>query len=121
MERVAKRFLLHNNRESEEVKESDFDELKQDIQMTRLEMLHDLKNNKENLWRYTGVLHRGLCILGEVFSPKNSADEKTTSTILPQAENMRRFLTFRAYESQFQLEPFLQERSQSISSDTNEK
>ena len=30
MERVVKRFLLHNNRENEDIRESDFDELKQD-------------------------------------------------------------------------------------------
>ena len=63
MERVAKRFLLHNKRDTEEVKESDFDELKQDVQMIRAEMLNDMRIGKENLLRYTSLLHKGITIL----------------------------------------------------------
>ena len=42
MGRVVKRFLLHNNRENEEVHDSSFDVLKQDVQMIRFEMLANL-------------------------------------------------------------------------------
>ena len=49
MERVIKRFLLHNNRENEDVRESDFDELKQDVQMVRFEMLNCLNFNSSGL------------------------------------------------------------------------
>ena len=65
MERVIKRFLLHNNRENEDVRESDFDELKQDVQMVRFEMLNCLRQNKENAARNTSILHNGLSILGD--------------------------------------------------------
>lgn len=65
MERVIKRFLLHNNRENDDVRESDFDELKQDVQMVRYEMLSYLRQNKEDAVRYTSVLHNGLSLLGE--------------------------------------------------------
>lgn len=65
MERVVKRFLLHNNRETEDIRESDFDELKQDVQMVRFESLNSLRQNKEDAVRYTSILHNGLSILGE--------------------------------------------------------
>ncbi len=65
MERVVKRFLLHNNRETEDIRESDFDELKQDVQMVRFESLSSLRQNKEDAVRYTSILHNGLSILGE--------------------------------------------------------
>lgn len=67
MERVAKRFLLHNNRENEEVKESDFDELKQDVQMARFEMLSDMRRSRENIIRYSSILHKGISLIGERF------------------------------------------------------
>lgn len=70
MERVATRFLLHNHRETEEVKESDFDELKQEVQMVRFVMTNDLLAIKENLVRYTSILHSGMSLLGEYFVQK---------------------------------------------------
>ena len=71
MERVAKRFLLHNNRENEDVKESDFDELKVDVQTLRFEMLTDVRKARESLVRYISILHKGLTILGETFYKKS--------------------------------------------------
>ncbi len=65
MERVIKRFLLHNNRENEEIRESDFDELKQDVQMIRYEMLNNLKHNKEYALKYMSLIHNGVSVLGD--------------------------------------------------------
>lgn len=65
MERVIKRFLLHNNRENDDIRESDFDELKQDVQMVRFEMLNYLRQNKEDAVRYTSLLHSGMSLLGD--------------------------------------------------------
>ncbi len=65
MERVIKRFLLHNNRENEDIRESDFDELKQDVQIVRFEMLNYLRQNKEDAAKYTSILHNGLLTLGD--------------------------------------------------------
>lgn len=65
MGRVVKRFLLHNNRENEDIRESDLDELKQDVQMIRFEMLSSLKNNKEDTLKYITLLHNGISILGD--------------------------------------------------------
>ena len=47
MQRIVKRFLLHKQRETDEVGETDFEELKQDLQMVRYEMINDLKKSRE--------------------------------------------------------------------------
>lgn len=66
MQRVVKRFLLHNSREDDEAKESDFDEFKQDVQIARIEMLSDLKRSRENMLKYIMVIHMGISILGDL-------------------------------------------------------
>ena len=53
MERVAKRFLLHNKRERKDVKESDFEELKQDMHMMRHELNNDVTLFSVNLIKNT--------------------------------------------------------------------
>lgn len=92
MERVAKRFLLHNSREREEVKESDFDELKQDMQMVRYELVNDVNTFAKNLVNYTALLHRGISILGEYFFQKDS-----------NSETSGRFKLFQSHTNNFQL------------------
>jgi hypothetical protein len=65
MQRIVKRFLLHKQRESDDVKESDFDELKQDLQMVRFEMLNDIKKSEEETLKYISLIHNGVAILGD--------------------------------------------------------
>lgn len=75
MERVAKRFLLHNIREREDVKESDFNELKQDMQMVRHELANDVNLFASNLVNYTAMLHRGICLLCEYFFQNDTSSD----------------------------------------------
>ena len=63
--RVVKRFLLHNNREIEEIKESDFDELKQDVQTVRFELINDLDFLRGNANEFASMVHNGLVTLSE--------------------------------------------------------
>lgn len=73
MQRIVKRFLLHKQRESDEVGEADFDELKQDLQMVRYEMLNDLKRTREESYRMIAHINSGLLIIGEeMFKESNS-------------------------------------------------
>ena len=65
MQRIVKRFLLHKQRESDDVKESDFDELKQDLQMVRFEMLNDIKKSEEETLKYISLIHNGVAIIGD--------------------------------------------------------
>jgi len=88
MERVVKRFLLHNHRETEEVKESDFDELKQEVQVVRFEVTNDLILIKQNLMRYTTILQTGMSLIGEYFLQKNSYSD----------ESINRFQSFRKHK-----------------------
>ena len=69
MERVKKRFLLHKQREEqEEIREGDFEELKQDIQMLRFELLHRLDEARDDLRKNTHLLNDGVLIIGELLS-----------------------------------------------------
>ena len=77
-DRVSKRFLLHNNRENEEVKESDFDELKQDLQMARFEMLGDVRRIRENMLSYGLMLHKGLASVGRYLNQNYHSNDKFT-------------------------------------------
>ena len=75
-QRVSKRFLLHNNRENEDVKESDFDELKQDLQMARFEMLSDVRRIRESMMSYGLMLHKGLSSVGRFLNQNYQNVEK---------------------------------------------
>ena len=57
--------MLHNNRDNEEIRESDFDEIKQDVQIVRFEMLNNLRQTKEDISRYVYVIHNGISLIGE--------------------------------------------------------
>jgi hypothetical protein len=69
MNRVIKRFLLHKQREEqEEIREGDFEELKQDIQMLRFEMLNRLDETRDDLSKNSHLLNEGVLIVGELLS-----------------------------------------------------
>jgi len=69
MNRVIKRFLLHKQREEqEEIREGDFEELKQDIQMLRFEMLNRLDETRDDLHKNSQLLNEGVLIVGELLS-----------------------------------------------------
>lgn len=57
--------MLHNQRDSENANERNFEELKQDLQMMRYEMINDLKRSKEESLQHTSLIHGGLTLLGE--------------------------------------------------------
>lgn len=101
MERVVKRFLLHNNRENEELRESDFDELKQDLRIIRLEMFNDLKRVKEELTQNITIIHNGVSIVGEyIFEESDSVSELTSE-----------FDEFKTYENKLNEELGISENS----------
>ena len=75
MQRIVKRFLLHRDRDSDDVNEMDFDELKQDLQMIRYEMNNDLKKSRDETTRILKHVNSGLLLLGEqVFKDCRSND-----------------------------------------------
>lgn len=73
MQRIVKRFLLHKQRENDEVGDVDFDEIKQDMQMIRYEMINDMKRSTESSMKAISHLFNGLVMIGdEIF--KSSLD-----------------------------------------------
>lgn len=67
--RMIKRFLLHKQREEQgEIHEGDFEELKQDIQMLRYELLNRLEETREDLSKNSHLLNEGVMIVGELLS-----------------------------------------------------
>jgi hypothetical protein len=95
MQRIVKRFLLHRDRDSEDVNEMDFDELKQDLQMIRYEMNNDLKKSRDETTRILKHVNSGLLLLGEqLFRDCQSSDLldryyqfKSTELILNEETN----------------------------------
>jgi hypothetical protein len=72
MQRIVKRFLLHNQSESHGSKKG-FIEFKQDLQLCRYEVLNGMKRKKNDSVIIQHLVHAGLNILGdEIFSKKKS-------------------------------------------------
>ncbi|CAF1249920.1 unnamed protein product, partial [Didymodactylos carnosus] len=73
MERVVKRFLLHKQREEQaEIREGDFEELKQDVQMLRFEMMNRLDETKEELLKTSSLLNDGVMYVCEQLTYLNT-------------------------------------------------
>jgi hypothetical protein len=87
MQRILIRFLLEKERQSDEVGEGDFSELKQDLQMIRFEMLNEMKKTRDDSIRMINHLNTVLIILGdEIF--KNSKSDI----------NLNKYLNHKKYE-----------------------
>lgn len=82
MDRVVKRFLLHNHNDSDEIKESDFEEVRQDIQEIRIEMANNVRAAKESLMSYMTRLHKGINLIGEHFVRDNSGSSHLEGKLL---------------------------------------
>lgn len=94
MERIVKRFLLHNNREAEDTRESDFDELKQDVQSVRVELLKKLRHMHKDTAKYIKLLHDGVSMVGD----------SLFGAITYDMEMSRTFQTFKSYSSKFDID-----------------
>lgn len=109
MQRVVKRFLLHNSREDDEAKESDFDEFKQDVQIARIEMLSDMKRSRENMLKYMMIVHTGISLLGDLafdsLPPDLSGDirsereeDSETTSVVPLRSLVDEFKEFKRFD-----------------------
>ncbi len=65
MQRIIKRFLLHKQRETDEVNEFSFEELKQDMQMIRFEINHDVKKTREEIMHMLGHLDKSMTLVSD--------------------------------------------------------
>ena len=83
MERVVKRFLMHNQNEVDP-KQNEFDGLKQDIQLIRYEMMNDVKKAKEENYRNMQIASSGLEFLAEEIVQSNEIKKLNPS---PKSSN----------------------------------
>ena len=81
MERVVKRFLMHNQGDSDDPKQNEFDDLKQDLQLLRYEMLNDLKKSREDNIRNMFIINGGIQFLAEEILTNNINKENLNSAI----------------------------------------
>ncbi|RNA03569.1 Short transient receptor potential channel 6 [Brachionus plicatilis] len=86
MQRIVKRFLLHKQRESDEVGETDLEELKQDLQMSRYETLNDLKRIRDENYRLMGYLSQGILLIGEEIFKDHKSENAIRFRDLKNAE-----------------------------------
>ena len=86
MERVVKRFLMHNQGDSDDPKQNEFDDLKQDLQMMRYEMLNDLKKSREDNMRNMFVINGGIQFLAEEILTNSINKENLNSAIVRYKE-----------------------------------
>ena len=49
MERVVKRYFMHNQSDLDDPKQNEFDDIKSELQTMRYEMMSDMKKSKEGL------------------------------------------------------------------------
>lgn len=75
MERVVKRFCLQNTRDNEEIRESDFDELKLDFQAFKTEIQNDIKKTNNQTLKFASIFRDGISVLGDyIFNESESKD-----------------------------------------------
>ena len=65
MERVIKRFLLHNQNDFDDPKQNECDEFKQDLQLLRYEILNNFKKCREETNRNLLTINTGIELVTE--------------------------------------------------------
>jgi hypothetical protein len=70
MERVVKRYLMHNQGDSDDSK-NEFDELKQDLTSIRYQMINDMKKSREDTIRNMFIINRGINFVADELINKN--------------------------------------------------
>jgi hypothetical protein len=65
MERVIKRFLLHNQNDFDDPKQNEYDEFKQDLQLLRCEIINNLKKSREETNRNLLAINTGIELVTE--------------------------------------------------------
>jgi hypothetical protein len=94
MQRIVKRFLLHNERESKGSKKG-FIEFKQDLQLCRYELLNGMRRKKHDSFQVQNLIHTGLNLLGdEIFKRKSGKKSQL---------NMLRFIEYKKLTSEIRL------------------
>jgi hypothetical protein len=65
MERVVKRYLMHNQGDIDDLKLNDFDELKQDLQLMKTEFVNDIYKSKDDIIKNIHFLTNSIKFIAE--------------------------------------------------------
>lgn len=99
MERVIKRYLMHNQGDSEDPKQNEFDELKQDVQTIKFEILNDMKKSRDDNMRNMFILNGGIQFIAEellnTLHDDNELNSSRNSLIDSDREQQPSFVRFK--------------------------
>lgn len=65
MERVVKRYLMHNQGDFDDIKLNDFDELKQDLTLMKNEFINDIYKSKDDILKNVYLLSNSIKFIAE--------------------------------------------------------
>lgn len=65
MERVVKRYLMYNQGDVDDVKQNEFDGIKQDLQLMRVEIRNDMKKSRDDTIRNMFIINNGIQFIAE--------------------------------------------------------
>ncbi|RMZ99071.1 hypothetical protein BpHYR1_036937 [Brachionus plicatilis] len=65
MERVVKRYLMHNQGDSDDPKQNDFEDMRQDLQQVKYDIVNDLKKTREESLRNAFTINNGIQYIAE--------------------------------------------------------
>jgi len=77
MERVIKRYLMHNQGDSDDPKQNEFDDIKQDLQTLRYEIINDMKKTREDNSRNMNIINGGLQFVSEEILNNNKGNQQS--------------------------------------------
>lgn len=79
MERVVKRYLMYNQGDVDDLKQSEFDEIKQEMQQMRLEIKNDMKKSRDDTIRNMFIINNGIQFIAEELMEQTSNFLRRTS------------------------------------------
>lgn len=100
MERVVKRYLMHNQGDLEDPKQNDFDDMKLDLQQIKYEIVNDMKKTREDNTRNMFIINNGVQFLTEELltdktnSGKDAPSENSSINSSESNQSMIRYKEF---------------------------
>ena len=94
MERVVKRYFMHNQGDLDDPKQNEFDDLKSELQTMRYEMISDMKKSKEDNARNMYIVNGSIQFIAEeiMINYKNDYDDHQSLLRYKELINAHQYL-----------------------------
>lgn len=94
MERVVKRYFLHNQGDLDDPKQNEFDDIKSELQTMRYEMISDMKKSKEDSARNMYIVNGSIQFIAEeiMINYKNDYDDHQSLMRYKELINAHQYL-----------------------------